>query len=126
MKKLIAGISAVSLVFALALLAVVPVFAAPATGTCVQAGHDFIVGILDSPNDTEGGSMGDAIADGLFGNEPNLVNTNTNDDLGPEEVLPGSSAGFVVGSSSPGPHTIGGGFLTWGSIIHGSVPASCL
>ena len=100
--------------------------ASPDTGECVQDGHDLILLVLDSPNDTEVGNLGDAIADGFFGNEPNLLNTNTNDDLGPEEVAPGSSAGEVVGSSSPGPGTIGGGFTTWGSLVGGSVPAGCV
>jgi hypothetical protein len=61
--------------------------------------------------------LGDAISDGFFGNEPNLINTNTNDDLGPEEVEPGSSAGAVVPSISPGPKTTQGTFTTWGSVL---------
>src|SRR5687767_7897266 len=77
--------------------------AEPGTGECVQAAHDDAIALLDSPNDEEGGSLGDAIADGLYGNEPNLLNTNTDDDLGPNEVEPGSSAGSVVPSLSPGP-----------------------
>ncbi|MEX1205215.1 MAG: hypothetical protein WEB85_08200 [Dongiaceae bacterium] len=78
--------------------------AGTATGACVRAGQAGFIAALDSPNDTEGDRLGDAIADGFFGNEPNLTDTDTNDDLGPEEVAPGSSAGFVVGSSSPPGH----------------------
>ena len=111
-------------VFAFVLLAVAPAYAGPGTGTCVQTVKAFIDATLDSPFDTDS-SHGDAISDGFFGNEPNLLNTNTNDDLGPNEVDPGSSAGFVVGSGSPGPHLIGGGFFTWGSLINGVVSDSC-
>jgi hypothetical protein len=104
----------------------IPVFAGPGTGDCVQVGQDLIVAVLDSPFDTESGNRGDARADGFFGNEPNLTDTNTNLDLGPNEVDPGSSAGSVVPSQSPGPQDTNGDPTTWGSIIHGSVPASCV
>ena len=109
----------------LALLAM-PAFAsaAPTTGQCVQGVHDIVVLLLDSPSDTDTG-MGDAISDGFFGNEPNMLNTNTNLDLGPNEVEPGTQAGNVAPSLSPGPGTVGGGFTTWGSLIKGVVPASC-
>ena len=87
------------------------------------------IALLDSPNDTESGKLGDAISDGFFGNEPNLLNTDTNDDLGPSEVAPGSSAGSVAPSLSPGPKTNGGGFTTWGSLKRagsiGSIPTLC-
>jgi len=99
--------------------------AGTATGACQQAGKAAAIAFFDSPNDTENGSLGDAIADGFFGNEPNLTNTDTNLDLGPEEVDPGSSAGSVVGSASPGPATIGGGFVTWGSVVAGATATNC-
>ncbi len=99
-------------------------FAGPGTGDCVKLVKAFVDASLDSASDTEA-SHGDAISDGFFGNEPNLLNTNTNLDLGPNEVDPGSSAGFVVGSSSPGPSTIGGGFTTWGSVFSGVVKDNC-
>ncbi len=90
-----------------------PVEAGKGTSACVQGNQDGAIAFW-SPVE---GTLGDAFSDGLFGNEPNLTNTNTNDDLGPEQVAPGSSAGFVVGSASPGPATIGGGFLTLGEIV---------
>jgi hypothetical protein len=99
-------------------------YADPGTGDCVKTVKAIIDGTLDSPTDTDS-NHGDAISDGFFGNEPNLLNTNTNDDLGPNEVDPGSSAGSVAGSSSPGPSTIGGGFTTWGSVIHSVVKDNC-
>jgi hypothetical protein len=99
-------------------------YAGPGTGDCVKAVKAFIDAGFDSPFDTDS-NHGDAISDGFFGNEPNLLNTNTNDDLGPNEVEPGSSAGEVVGSGSPGPKLIGGGFLTWGSIYRGVVRDNC-
>ena len=85
-------------------------------GECVQAVKAGTIALLDSPNDVESGKLGDAISDGFFGNEPNLLNTNTDDDLGPNEVAPGSQAGNVAPSLSPGPKVTGGGFLTWGTI----------
>jgi hypothetical protein len=48
--------------------------------------------------------MGDAISDGFFGNEPNLLGPACCD-TGPAEqnqIDPGSVAGTVLGSSSPG------------------------
>jgi hypothetical protein len=96
----------------LLLLVSVPVLAQDPPGECVHSG--FEAARLSS---SETGALGDAISDGFFGNEPNLINTNTNDDLGPEEVAPGSSAGNVVPSLSPGPQINGGGFLTLGTVI---------
>lgn len=63
------------------------------------------------------GTVGDAVSDGFFGNEPNLLNTDTNLDLGPEQVDPGSSAGFVAPSLSPGPFITPTGFLALGPLI---------
>jgi hypothetical protein len=58
-------------------------------------------------------AIGDAISDGFFGNEPNLLSPACCD-TGPAEqnqIDPGSVAGSVLGSSSPGPATIAGNFL---------------
>ena len=85
------------------------------TGACVQAGQAAFIVALDSPNDTEGGSLGDAVSDGFFGNEPNLPNSN--DDLGPEEVDPGTQAGNVSPTLSPGPFVNGGGFTPLSALI---------
>ena len=50
-------------------------------------------------NDHSGATVGDCMSDGLYGNEPNvLVGTG-----GPAEQAPGSQAGNVVPSQSPGP-----------------------
>ncbi len=104
--------TAITLVGMMLLLAV-SAAASPGTGECKQATKAAAIAAL-SPVE---GTLGDAVSDGFFGNEPNLLNTNTNDDLGPEQVAPGSSAGFVEGSLSPGPKTIGGGFTTLGSVM---------
>lgn len=103
-----------SVLAACCLMATVAV-AAPDTGACVQGKHADAIALWDSPNDTEGGRLGDAISDGFFGNEPNLPNSS--DDYGPEEVVPGSGAGSVVPSQSPGPKINGGGFTTLGSLV---------
>jgi hypothetical protein len=112
-------------------LTTAPALAAPPPGSygeCVQLLQAITAATLDSPFDTDS-SLGDAISDGFFGNEPNLLNTNTNLDLGPDEVSPGTQAGTVEASLSPGPGTIGGGFLTWGAIKQaggfGSVYSIC-
>lgn len=47
------------------------------------------------------GTVGDCISDGFYGNEPNLVDPFAPG--GPEEQPPGSVAGRVVPSQSPGP-----------------------
>ena len=47
------------------------------------------------------GTVGDCISDGFYGNEPNLVDPFAPG--GPEEQQPGSVAGRVVPSQSPGP-----------------------
>jgi hypothetical protein len=50
-------------------------------------------------NAQSGATVGDCMSDGLYGNEPNvLVGTG-----GPAEQAPGSQAGNVVPSQSPGP-----------------------
>jgi hypothetical protein len=54
---------------------------------------------LAAGNAQSGPTVGDCISDGLYGNEPNvLVGTG-----GPAEQTPGSQAGNVVPSQSPGP-----------------------
>jgi len=97
-------------------------FADPGTGDCVKTVKAIIDAGLDSPNDTDS-NHGDAISDGFFGNEPNLPDSDL--DLGPNEVDPGSGAGSVVPSQSPGPQVNNGGFTTWGSVIHDVVKDNC-
>lgn len=45
-------------------------------------------------------SVGDCISDGLYGNEPNMADGSPG---GPSEQEPGSQAGNVLPSQSPGP-----------------------
>ena len=45
-------------------------------------------------------SVGDCISDGLYGNEPNMADGSPG---GPSEQAPGSQAGNVLPSQSPGP-----------------------
>jgi hypothetical protein len=45
-------------------------------------------------------SLGDCISDGLYGNEPNMADGATG---GPSEQDPGSQAGNVLATQSPGP-----------------------
>ena len=47
-------------------------------------------------------SVGECISDGLYGNEPNMANGASG---GPSEQAPGSQAGNVLPSQSPGPFT---------------------
>lgn len=51
-------------------------------------------------NAQSGATVGDCISDGIYGNEPNMANGAPG---GPAEQAPGSQAGNVVGSQSPGP-----------------------
>src|SRR5215213_711135 len=51
-------------------------------------------------NAQSGPTVGDCISDGLYGNEPNMANGALG---GPAEQAPGSQAGNVVPSQSPGP-----------------------
>ena len=48
-----------------------------------------------------GGTTGDCISDGFYGNEPNIVGPFAPG--GPAEQEPGSKGGRVVASQSPGP-----------------------
>lgn len=45
-------------------------------------------------------SVGDCMSDGLYGNEPNMADGTPG---GPSEQAPGSQAGNVLPSQSPGP-----------------------
>ena len=63
-----------------------------------------------------GGTVGDALSDGLMGNEPNIIPFSLGD-LGPSQVAPGSiGAGpnSVEGSGAPGPITCNG---TWFGLV---------
>ena len=51
-------------------------------------------------NAQSGPSVGDCISDGFYGNEPNMADGTAG---GPAEQTPGSQAGNVLASQSPGP-----------------------
>jgi hypothetical protein len=55
---------------------------------------------LASGNDRSGFTVGDCMSDVLYGNEPNMASGAPG---GPAEQEPGSQAGNVVSSQSPGP-----------------------
>ena len=66
-----------------------------------------VLGLLAAPagvgaagNGQNGPTVGDCISDGFYGNEPNMSNGAPG---GPAEQAPGSQAGNVVPSQSPGP-----------------------
>jgi len=67
---------------------------AAADGECRQEAHDAM--IVASTEDTRGDFMSDVI----FGNEPNMADGSLG---GPEEQEPGSQAGNVLATWSPGP-----------------------
>ena len=70
-------------------------FAAPSDqGQCRQAANDLFVSLSDE------GTRGDFQSDVIFGNEPNMANGANG---GPSEQEPGSQAGNVLPSQSPGP-----------------------
>lgn len=78
-----------------------------------------------------GGTVGDCISDGIYGNEPNMADGVFG---GPSEQEPGSQAGNVLPSQSPGPKvTNPDGSVRDGSSVGdfhqefggGSVPAYC-
>ena len=52
-------------------------------------------------NNNNGPTVGDCISDGFYGNEPNIVGPFSPG--GPAEQAPGTKAGRVVPSQSPGP-----------------------
>jgi hypothetical protein len=55
---------------------------------------------LAAGNEQSGPTTGDCVSDGFYGNEPNMENGAPG---GPAEQEPGSQAGNVVPSQSPGP-----------------------
>ncbi|MEO8631895.1 MAG: hypothetical protein ABI466_00945 [Chloroflexota bacterium] len=55
---------------------------------------------LASGNDRSGFTVGDCMSDVLYGNEPNMANGAPG---GPAEQAPGTQAGNVVSTQSPGP-----------------------
>jgi hypothetical protein len=55
---------------------------------------------LGAGNDQSGPSVGDCMSDILYGNEPNMANGAPG---GPAEQEPGTQAGNVVPTQSPGP-----------------------
>ena len=63
-------------------------------GACRQAAHDVFV-----EASTEG-TRGDFMSDRIFGNEPNMADGSAG---GPNEQEPGSQAGNVLATWSPGP-----------------------
>lgn len=72
-----------------------PAGAAPSDqAQCRQDAHDAMVAA------SEEGTRGDFMSDTLFGNEPNMRDGSPG---GPNEQEPGSQAGNVVPSQSPGP-----------------------
>jgi hypothetical protein len=70
-----------------------------ATGalTVVAAG---VTPALAAGNGQNGPTVGDCISDIVYGNEPNMANGAPG---GPAEQEPGTQAGNVLGSQSPGP-----------------------
>ena len=56
--------------------------------------------VLASGNDRSGLTVGDCMSDVLYGNEPNMANGAPG---GPAEQAPGTQAGNVVSTQSPGP-----------------------
>jgi hypothetical protein len=64
--------------------------------------------------DGSNAAIGDCISDGFYGNEPNIVDPF--EPGGPAEQEPGSKAGRVVPSQSPGPFVT----LPDGSVVKGN------
>lgn len=89
-KGIITAITSVVLLTGFAL----PALAEPSDqGACRQAAGETLETLSSE------GNRGDFVSDVIFGNEPNvLVGVG-----GPEEQVPGSQAGNVVPSQSPGP-----------------------
>jgi hypothetical protein len=71
---------------------------------------------------SEEGTYGDFVSDTIYGNEPNIVGPFSPG--GPEEQEPGTQAGRVVPSASPGPESIAGGSFTMGE-FQALVRAAC-
>ena len=53
--------------------------------------------------------VGNCISDGFYGNEPNPSSVDSNLDIGPAEMEPGTQAGVVLPTGSPGPWLYNGG-----------------
>ena len=68
--------------------------AAAGNGECRQEFGDAFVALSDE------GTRGDFMSDVIFGNEPNMANGAPG---GPSEQAPGSQAGNVLATWSPGP-----------------------
>ena len=68
--------------------------AAEGDGACRQAANDLFVSLSDE------GTRGDFMSDVIFGNEPNMANGSPG---GPSEQEPGTQAGNVLATLSPGP-----------------------
>jgi len=84
-----------TLIVVVAVLAALVVSGTPATadGECRQEAHDTFVAASGE------GTIGDFMSDVIFGNEPNMANATG----GPSEQEPGSQAGNVLATWSPGP-----------------------
>ncbi|MBT5774928.1 MAG: hypothetical protein HOH95_11195 [Dehalococcoidia bacterium] len=72
-----------------------------------------------------GGTVGDAVSDGLLGNEPNIIEWDDGND-GPAEVEPGSIGDLggnsghpnsVENSGAPGPISCGGGWYSMALVV---------
>lgn len=94
-----------NLIASIAVVAALVVSGSPATaneanenGACRQAANDaFIAASLAESGE---GTRGDFMSDVIFGNEPNMANGSPG---GPSEQTPGSQAGNVLATWSPGP-----------------------
>ena len=56
--------------------------------------------VVAAGNAQSGATVGDCISDGFYGNEPNMADGSAG---GPAEQAPGTKAGNVLPSQSPGP-----------------------
>lgn len=88
--------SALALCVAVLAVAAPVALAAPSdNGQCRQDANDLFVSLSSE------GTRGDFMSDVIFGNEPNIVSPFAPG--GPNEQEPGTQAGRVVPSQSPGP-----------------------
>jgi hypothetical protein len=78
--------------------------------TVVAAGT---VPAMAAGNGNSGPTVGDCVSDGFYGNEPNMADGTAG---GPAEQDPGTQAGNVLASQSPGPFKT----LPNGSVVRGS------
>ena len=76
-------------------------------GACRQAVRDIVVA------SSEEGTMGDAISDGFYGNEPNEVDGHT---------VPSQSPGLLVTDRATGEVSRGG---TWGDVQQNLIKPAC-